>query len=83
MAHPRGRSGCRAQCAFVIDPVCLFHGKRKSEHECIVCCICYRTLTFEECHVMPDGEREDVCNECAAKEAAVLAVKEANDGLGS
>lgn len=53
-----------------IDPVCIFHGKRWSEHQCLYCALCYRDLTPEECHVLPDGSREDVCNDCAAYEAA-------------
>lgn len=53
-----------------IDPVCLFHGKRLSEHHCLYCCLCFKTLTVEECHQRPDGTREDVCNECAEFEAA-------------
>ena len=53
-----------------IDPVCLFHGKRWSEHYCLYCCLCFRTLTPEECHVRADGKREDVCEECAAFEQA-------------
>jgi hypothetical protein len=56
-----------------IDPTCAFHGKRWSEHEggrCLYCCLCFKTLTYEECHELPDGTREDVCDECAAKESA-------------
>jgi len=53
-----------------IDPTCLFHGKRRSEHQCIVCCICFETLTLDECNVRPDGEKEDVCVRCAEQERA-------------
>jgi len=53
-----------------IDPVCLLHGKRLSEHVCLYCCLCYRTLTVDECHVRTDGEKEDVCEDCACQEAA-------------
>jgi hypothetical protein len=52
-----------------IDPVCLVHGKRLSEHDCLYCCLCFVSLTPEECHIGPDGRREDVCNECAELEA--------------
>ena len=52
----------------MIDPVCLIHGKRKFEHLCLYCCLCFKTLTPEQCHVRPDGVPEDVCNECAANE---------------
>jgi len=51
-----------------IDPVCLIHGKKMSEHVCLYCCLCFRDLTPDECHVRPDGMKEDVCNECAACE---------------
>jgi len=56
---------------YYTDPVCAIHGKRWSEHEhgrCLYCCLCYRELTLQECHVLPDGSREDVCNECAELE---------------
>ena len=29
-------------------------------------------LTIEECHVLPDGSREDVCNECAEHERLAM-----------
>lgn len=51
-----------------IDPVCLTHGLRKSTHFCVQCCLCFRDLTLEECHLLPDGSREDVCDECAAQD---------------
>lgn len=51
-----------------IDPTCIFHGKRASEHICLVCCFCYRELAPGECHELPDGSREDVCNKCAELE---------------
>lgn len=38
-----------------IDPYCLHHGKRRSEHEggrCLYCCICFKTLTPEECRAL-------------------------------
>ena len=54
-----------------IDPYCIFHGRKRSEHFCLVCAICYRDLTIEECHILPDGSPEDVCNACAAREEAV------------
>lgn len=54
----------------MIDPVCLVHHKRLSEHECLYCCLCFKPLTPDECNELPDGTREDVCKECAALEAA-------------
>lgn len=50
------------------DPVCLIHGLKYSEHHCLYCCLCYRPLTEEECNVNDDGEKEDVCKECAKQE---------------
>lgn len=56
-----------------IDPVCVVHGMRASEHDCLYCCLCFKSLTPDECHVLPDGSKEDVCEECAAAEQLVLA----------
>ena len=51
-----------------IDPTCLMHGKKMSEHTCLYCCLCYKDLTLEECNVTRDGKREDVCVSCAKRE---------------
>ena len=51
-----------------IDPVCVFHGKKMSEHHCFYCCICFKILKPEECNTRSDGKKEDVCIECADKE---------------
>lgn len=54
-----------------IDPVCMLHGKKWSEHElgfCLYCCLCFVTLTSDECNVLENGKKEDVCKPCAAKE---------------
>lgn len=61
----------------MIDPVCLFHGLKRSEHYCLYCCLCFKTLTVEECHIRDDGQREDVCNECAEAEALVISMRNA------
>lgn len=58
-----------------IAPVCLVHGLRLSEHDCLYCCLCFRSLTVEECHVLPDGRREDVCEECAEQEVAATGAR--------
>lgn len=58
-----------------MDPVCLLHGKRMSEHVCLYCCLCFKNLTPETCHVLPDGSREDVCNECAELEKRRIELK--------
>jgi len=67
-----------------IDPVCLLHGKKASEHEggfCLFCCLCFKALTPAECHVREDGKKEDVCKPCAEKEIRLLAKKKRNGGL--
>jgi hypothetical protein len=55
-----------------IDPVCLLHGKKLSEHICLYCCLCFKDLTSEECHVTEDGKKEDVCNDCAKLEREMM-----------
>ena len=54
------------------DPVCLVHGKRQSEHECLYCCLCFKSLTKDECSYLPDGTQQDVCVPCAEAEQAML-----------
>jgi len=61
----------------MIDPVCIFHGKKMSEHVCLYCCLCFCSLTPETCHVNEQGQKEDVCNECAEKEK--LAIKQQHE----
>lgn len=49
-----------------IDPVCVFHGMKWSEHEggrCLYCCICFKTLTPDECAIDYEGVRWDVCTD--------------------
>lgn len=55
-----------------IDPTCLIHGLKKSEHECLYCCLCFKSLTIAEYHIREDGMREDVCEDCATQEAAAV-----------
>lgn len=58
-----------------VDPTCAIHGIKWSEHKegrCLYCCLCFKTLTYETCHILPSGEREDTCNECAAEEEAEM-----------
>lgn len=52
-----------------IDPVCAFHGKRRSEHICLYCCLCFETLTPDECWADEDGQKWDLCIPCGRKEA--------------
>lgn len=58
----------------VFDPVCLIHGKKKSEHRCLYCCLCFKSLTLEECSFSPCGCRTDVCIPCAESEQKQIAV---------
>jgi ribosome-binding protein aMBF1 (putative translation factor) len=40
---------------------------------CLICCLCYKDLTPETCHVTADGSKEDVCTECAEAEERIMA----------
>ena len=58
-----------------IDPVCLLHGKRRSENpphwagRCLFCCICFKELkSTSDCMSTLDGGYEDVCLECGHEE---------------
>lgn len=51
-----------------IDPVCLIHGLKRSEHDCLYCAICYVTLTPEECWVDKEGQKWDLCESCGKRE---------------
>lgn len=57
----------------ILDPVCVMHGKRMSEHLCLYCCICFEDLTLDTCYVNEAGEREDICVRCAETEKQYLA----------
>lgn len=56
----------------MLDPVCLMHGKKMSEHVCLYCCLCFRDLKPEDCNVREDGEKEDVCIPCANAEKQLM-----------
>lgn len=57
-----------------LDPVCAFHGKRRSEHDCLYCCLCFRfDLPIEAFHALDDGTRVNVCEECHDAEQAEMA----------
>lgn len=48
-----------------IDPVCVFHGLRQSEHECLFCDLCFRSdLTPDTCYQDKEGVRWSLCWEC-------------------
>lgn len=51
-----------------IDVTCLIHGKKMSEHTCLYCCLCFKTLTPDQCNTLDNGEKEDVCISCAKRE---------------
>jgi hypothetical protein len=53
-----------------VNAVCLIHGKKHSEHDCLYCGLCFKPLTVDECAYLPNGKREDVCIECAMDERA-------------
>lgn len=55
-----------------MDPFCLFHGKRRSEHLCLYCCLCFENLTEEQCNRTEDGKLENVCVPCAQNESKIL-----------
>lgn len=59
-----------------LDPVCIFHGLRASEHDCLYCALCFSDLTVEECNVRADGMKENVCVPCAQDEAKLLDLRE-------
>ena len=52
----------------MIDPVCILHGKRRSEHVCLYCCLCFKDLTPETCWADEDGQKWDICVECGEHE---------------
>lgn len=64
----RGRRATKNSMSIALDPTCLIHGLKMSKHQCLFCCLCFKTLTVDECHVLPDGTKEDVCNDCAQAE---------------
>jgi hypothetical protein len=55
-------------------PVRLCCGQRHEGAVCpdglVMCCLCFSRFAAEDLHVTADGGREDVCNGCAALEAA-------------
>lgn len=59
-----------------VDPVCLIHGKRWSEHEggrCLFCCLCFDELTPEQCSRNEEGQLQDICFSCWAIELVLAA----------
>ena len=53
---------------------CGMHGRKMGEHNCLYCCLCFEDLTIEQCHVLPNGQKEDVCNSCAEREEEIQSV---------
>lgn len=51
-----------------LDPVCLLHGKRRSEHVCLYCGLCFTDLTPETCWADEHGQKWDLCRECGEAE---------------
>ncbi len=56
----------------MIDPTCAVHGKKMSEHECIYCSLCFKTMTKEERFVDSDGIPWDICIPCEQEEREML-----------
>lgn len=64
-----------AQSTAPVDPVCIIHGTRWSEHEggrCLYCCICYLPLTPDECAVDQNGQKWDACKGQCARETGIV-----------
>lgn len=60
--------GALGQAMTFYDVTCVMHGRKKSEHLCLFCCLCFEDLTEAECNVRADGFKEDVCKPCAEVE---------------
>ena len=54
----------------IVDPICIVHGKKMSEHDCLYCCLCFKSLTPEECSTDENGQKQNVCEKCASDEEA-------------
>lgn len=53
-----------------IDPTCLSHGIKWSEHingKCLYCCICFKPLTPTESYVDKNNIKWDNCVSCGEK----------------
>jgi hypothetical protein len=57
----------------------LPHGEHPHDYG-YYCCLCFKSLTPEECNVREDGTKEDVCVECA--EMKKLDMKESKKLFG-
>ena len=58
-----------------LDWTCLTHGKKMSEHLCLYCCMCFKSLTPEECTPDEKGQKWDICQSCYDKEQKALKEK--------
>lgn len=56
-----------------IPPVRLCCGERHWGCECpdgkVMCCICFGRFDLDELNALSNGKKEDVCKQCADKEA--------------
>jgi hypothetical protein len=52
--------------------ICLVHGQEIGKHVCLFCCLCYKDLKPEDCNINDEGQKEDVCKDCAALEKKVI-----------
>ena len=58
----------------IIDPTCLFHGKKWSEHKygrCIYCPLCFRSDEYEH-WVDAEGQKWDICVGCKKYEDSMM-----------
>lgn len=57
-----------------VDPTCLFHGMKMSEHKegwCIYCPLCFKSGDYER-FVDSSGQMWDICVECKAHEDLMM-----------
>lgn len=38
----------------------------------VMCCLCFNRVNQDELHVLPDGQKEDVCNDCFDEEENLI-----------
>ena len=38
----------------------------------VMCCLCLKRVSQDELHILPNGEKEDVCETCYEKEMSIL-----------
>lgn len=63
----------------MINPTCLFHGKKRDEHFCLYCCLCFKDLCDPETGTLyadiyqdDEGIKWDMCMSCKAHEDIMM-----------